>query len=435
MSRDWRSFVTALLLLDLGCLVLASWIGIWIHTALSQQTRAAPLVLTAFTAIPGLSILAVLHAYDPESLLTGVREYSAVIRGCLYGLAAVSLLSFVVRVPVSREWIGTAWVTAAALILFERHVMRRAARHWQDRDRLIRRTLVVGADAHSVALAAQLNAEQTGIRVVGFLDDYHSAGTVLLPGVRVMGRTQSLRQVAAQAGICDAIVLPQALPWETLNEVISAATLAEGGPRIHLSAGFHDLVTTRVGFATARGLPLLTVNKARLGPLQRAVKSGLDYFIAVVLLISFVPVLGVMAGWQWVRGHRRLIARRRVVGRSGTSFELLALRSSTPFDSPFLRKLPGLVNVLMGELAIVGPRPIDASESIARAPLVAGLRPGLTGPWREVDDPAEQAVREIYYVRAYSVALDLQVLIRRVLARLRRRRPLGEPVMVAEQSP
>ena len=77
-----------------------------------------------------------------------------------------------------------------------------------------------------------------------------------------------------------------------------------------------------------------------------------------------------------------------------------------------------LLNVLAGQLSIVGPRPLDAGVAPDRGVSTARLRPGLTGPWREVDDPEEQSLLDLYYIRSYSIWLDLQVLFHRLRARL-----------------
>ena len=83
-------------------------------------------------------------------------------------------------------------------------------------------------------------------------------------------------------------------------------------------------------------------------------------------------------------------------------------------------KLPGLVNVLRGQLSLVGPRPIAADDhgTSARGTSILSVRPGLTGPWRQVKDVNEQALLDLYYIRSYSVWLDLQVLFRRITSRL-----------------
>jgi lipopolysaccharide/colanic/teichoic acid biosynthesis glycosyltransferase len=82
-----------------------------------------------------------------------------------------------------------------------------------------------------------------------------------------------------------------------------------------------------------------------------------------------------------------------------------------------------LINVLRGELSLVGPRPIpvDEANNTVEQRMTLTIRPGLTGPWRQAADPVQQALLDLYYIRSYSIWLDLQVLV----ARLRSRLPRG----------
>jgi lipopolysaccharide/colanic/teichoic acid biosynthesis glycosyltransferase len=88
--------------------------------------------------------------------------------------------------------------------------------------------------------------------------------------------------------------------------------------------------------------------------------------------------------------------------------------------------MPGLINVLSGQLSIVGPQPITNDSGRHHSwphSRALTIRPGLTGLWRQADDATEQAVLDLYYIRNYSVWLDVQVLFQRLKSRVHRRRP------------
>jgi lipopolysaccharide/colanic/teichoic acid biosynthesis glycosyltransferase len=355
--------------------------------------------------------------YDPQNLLGGTREYASVFRACTYGLLAIVLVSFASRRIVSREWIVLSWACSIVLVGSGRFLARRAAYELRRRGHLTAQTIMVGADAHSLAVATQLSQNGSGVRIIGFLDDYVPAGSVLGNGHRVLGGSASLLQVAARTHADEAIVVPQALPWETLQTVLSDAAAAPNGLRVHLPAGFYDLLTTRVGLSERNHVPLLTVKKARLTPLEAMVKSSLDYGLSIFLLLFLSPVTLTTVAWMSLTGNHMVLDRRRVTGQYGRAFTIFSFQSRGPARSPFIRKLPGLVNVLLGELSIVGPRAHEAHRG-ASEERALGIKPGLTGSWRQVSDPNEQAVLDLYYVRSYSIWLDLQVLFHRVRARL-----------------
>ncbi len=306
------------------------------------------------------------------------------------------------------------------LVIALRFGIRRVAAAVRRRGRLTERAVIVGADEDSIALAEQVNQPGSGMRVVGILDDYIPTGTELPGGLRVVGPSSSLMETTSRLRVHDAIIAPQALPWETLRELILVSATRANGLQVHLSAGFYDMLTAGVRFSERSHVPLLTLRKARLSPVERAVKAVLDRGLATVLLLGLSPVLLVMVAWQRRHAEPSLLDRRRVLGARGASFDLLSFHSSAPFESNLLAKLPGLLNVLRGQLSLVGPRPLTEAETrtLPSMPLTT-IQPGLTGPWRQAADPTEQATLDVYYVRSYSVWLDIAVLFERAMVRLR----------------
>jgi lipopolysaccharide/colanic/teichoic acid biosynthesis glycosyltransferase len=417
-----RYLVATLAGADALCLVAAAYGATWIHGSLGAPVGQSVLLLSAVMIGTAAVVLPSMGVYNPQNLLAGTREYALVVRGCIYGLAGVSLTSFALQRPMSREWVGVSWALATSLIVAARFLVRRLIRRLRTRGHFIRRTLIVGADANAIALAGQLDSDGTGMKVVGFLDDYHAVGSVLLRDVRLLGRPSALHQIAERTHAGDAIIMPQALPWETLHKLIGAAAVAPNGLRVHVSAGFHDLLTTGVRLSECNHVPLLTINKARLSPKESVVKRSFDYVTALALLIGFAPAACLLVVWQRMHGQRQLLERQRVVGLTGAPFDLLTFRSSAPFASSVIRKVPGLLNVLAGHLSVIGPRPLSTESAPPQLVVRPTIRPGLTGPWAEVEDPTEQSLLDLYYVRSYSLWLDIHVFVWRCLSRLLRRR-------------
>jgi lipopolysaccharide/colanic/teichoic acid biosynthesis glycosyltransferase len=411
---------------DLACVLLAMAMVTWLRSLPALGAHPAEddlafslLVLPVFGVIflgQGL--------YHRQNLLGGTREYAAVARGCSYGLIAVTFVSIALRRPLSREWLVLSWMLAIVFVGTARFGIRRLAYSLRRRGRFTVRALVVGANADSVSVARLLEQRGSGVRVVGFLDDYTPTGSAVTGGLRVLGTPSALTQVAKRTGAHEVIVVPQALPWETLQGLLAEVTSAPNGVRVHLSAGFYDLLTTGVRLSYRNHVPLLTLNKARLVGFESLVKRSLDCVAAGALGIALLPIVGVITVRLRLAGARPILKRRRVIGCSGRQFSQLSFISHRITRSEFVRKLPGLINVLVGDLSLVGPRPVGVDEwSATGVPTpFPSLRPGLTGPWRQVKDPAEQALLDLYYIRSYSIWLDLQVLFRRATVRLPGRR-------------
>jgi lipopolysaccharide/colanic/teichoic acid biosynthesis glycosyltransferase len=172
---------------------------------------------------------------------------------------------------------------------------------------------------------------------------------------------------------------------------------------------------------------------------------ALDILIAVIGLALLSPVLAVAALLIRLGGGGPVIYRQRRVGLSGKEFELLKLRTMVPGSDPvgvgtvvarddprvtrigrFLRRtsldeIPNLVNVLRGEMAIVGPRPTIQAQVRDYTPFQHRrheVRPGITG-WAQVQGRAgipweERIELDVWYVDNRSLALDLKIIARTV---------------------
>src|SRR5207237_10070916 len=136
----------------------------------------------------------------------------------------------------------------------------------------------------------------------------------------------------------------------------------------------------------------LGLRRPRRSPVERAIKGVLDVWLAAILVVVLAPLVAVMAIWQWHAGSPLTIAHTRVLGRNLVAFDLLRFRSSAPFQSDLLCKLPGLLNVLRGQLSLVGPRAMSEDEGKAPGGMpLTPIQPGRPGPWRQAADPREPA--------------------------------------------
>jgi lipopolysaccharide/colanic/teichoic acid biosynthesis glycosyltransferase len=421
--HQWRLLAAALLAADvLGVVAGAALAGAvaarWFPAA--QMPRGAWLV----ALMAALAVLGFLgrQLYTRHNLMHGTVELVGVVHGCAYGAIGTVLASFVVSERIPRIWTALAWTFTAAAVCGIRIAIRRGAARLRAHGFFIERTLLVGADQHSIGVARQLGRPGSGIQVVGVLDDYKAPGTVLDGRFTVLGTPADLARIAARRGANDAVVVPDALAWETMRRLLADAATGGTGVRVHLAAGFTDLLTTGVRVSARNHVPLLTVKPAAFTPAEAAAKRALDCAVAALLLAVCSPLLLGTTLRLRALGIAPL-RRHAVLGRHGTRFEMPVFDPrGTP--STFVRKLPALARVLRGDMSVVGPRPIPAEE--AGALEGPSIRPGLTGHWRESDNPTEQATLDLYYIRSFRPWTDVHVLWTRARARLlpwRRRRP------------
>jgi len=149
-------------------------------------------------------------------------------------------------------------------------------------------------------------------------------------------------------------------------------------------------------------------------PVALAAKRSLDLLLTVPLLVVLALPLLILAPV--------LLERSPAVGRGGRPFRLLTLRAPTP-----LRQLPQLLNVLLGDMSLVGPRPLSRAEAAHGGAALRrrnAVRPGLVG-WAQINR-AETASRQqrleldLWYVEHWSLRLDLYILAEALRAAVRR---------------
>jgi lipopolysaccharide/colanic/teichoic acid biosynthesis glycosyltransferase len=423
-GRDWTLLITGLFLLDVVGVVGAELLTTALLGWLDPRARLAPGHAALMALVVPFAIISFYwqHLYNPRYLLTGVREFVGVLWACGAGLVALVVVSFGLSEQLPRRWAILAFCLAVIIVGIQRLLLRRLVQGLRRHGAYIQRALLVGADRHSISIAQQLGRNSSGVEVVGVLDDYMPIGSRLPGSFKVLGTSADLAAVAARTGAREVIIVPEALPWETLNEILNDTAAAPSDIRVNLSAGYYDLLTSGMDMYQVNHVPLMGMRRVGLSPGEAVLKRALDWMVASVLLILFAPLLLFAAARTRVKGVPLLVGHR-AIGRRGQSFRLLSLPPEAT-SWVIVRKLPALLNVIRGQLSVVGPRPVNPAEGasgLRRARSLA-VRPGLTGLWRQADDATEQALLDLYYMRNYSVWMDLHVLFDRTRARLWRRK-------------
>lgn len=438
------SLVIADSLAVLGSLALAYDIRIasgWLSYSGPYSDKAVYLAL-AVTSLPiWLILFAIVGAYHPDTLLGGVTEYQKVVKASTAGIMSLVVLSILWRdiVDVSRGWLILAWLLSSGLVFLERFAVRRIAYELRKHGYLTARVLIVGANDQGIAIARQWsNSPTSGMRVVGFVDDFKPLGTSVVNGLKVIGRPTSLHRVARQTGANEVIVVPNAVAWETFEEIIADAS-KPNGYSLRLSPGFYELLTTGVDVTSKGFVPLLNINEARIVGVDATLKTALDYGVGLPLCVLAAPVMGLIAlALKLTRPSQPILARHQTVGQAGAVFTML--KFNTRIESIVraagqnrtagakwlgiawieralyrtgLDKLPQLLNVVAGHMSLVGPRPrvVDASSDIRAIRNLQTVKPGFLGPWTANGPctPTDETQDELYYVRNWTIWLDVQV--------------------------
>jgi exopolysaccharide biosynthesis polyprenyl glycosylphosphotransferase len=436
-------------------------------------------LLLPVAVVAWLMIAALSGAYEQRVSGSGSEEYKRVLNTAVRYTVFVAIASYALRAELARTVVLWALPATGLAVLTTRHLVRAGLAVARRRGHAVRRVLVIGSQQPAFDMAARLTREAgAGYRVVGVCAPGGiDRRTHRTPGpngqpheerrhrkpVPVMGSLGDAPHIARSDEV-DVIAVAHS-PGMTSGVLRSLAWQLEGTEVDMLVApALVDVAGPRIRVNPVAGLPLLHVTKPEFSPARRLLKGAYDRLLGLVALILLTPVMAAVAIAVRLDSPGAMLFRQTRVGQGGEDFTMLKFRSmhqdadariadvapenlhgEGPLfkmrDDPrltrvgrFIRRwsldeLPQLLNVVRGDMSLVGPRPPLPREVAAYdGPAVYRrlmVKPGLTGLWQingRADLAWQEAIRlDLYYVENWSPALDISILWRTVAAVLRGR--------------
>jgi exopolysaccharide biosynthesis polyprenyl glycosylphosphotransferase len=470
--RRWRRhWVVGLVTADLTAVVIALMVGFLVRFGVEPGMTASGVPYAILAALIGagwLAGLAAADAYRIRYLGAGAEEYKRVATGTFWTWGATAVACYAGKVEVARGFVLLALPLGLILLLAGRALVRARLVAERAAGRGLHRVLIVGDRRSVTALAHQLRRERAaGFDIVGTCLPGGPAGPRGGAGARAnagpadlpaLGSLADVPAVAAAYGIDTvAVAASSAVPAETVRRI--AWGLEGSGVDVVVAPSVADVAGPRVSVRPVAGMPLLHVDQPEFTGARRVAKSVLDRVAAVLLLIILGPALLAAAVAIRCTSRGPALFRQTRIGQDGAEFTVfkfrtmysdaearrvgLAGRNETDgllfkiHDDPRITRLgrllrrtsvdelPQLLNVLRGDMALVGPRPLpvkdtDFTGDVRRRLLV---RPGITGLW-QVNGRSrlswEDTIQlDLYYVENWSISLDLAILFRTVAAVVR----------------
>ncbi len=385
------------------------------------------------------------------------EEVRAIVRATTWGTVLAVVLSFTVKADyqISRLLMGSFWLVSMPALCATRYWLKRLLA----RSGLWRRSLlVVGDGSTAVNIARGLRDDPTlGFVPVGFVGAQATEPEVpTLDGLAVHSPWACIPGLLRDQGIRDVVI---ALPPEHRHELAHLIALCEGQiDSLRIVPEAAGLASTEVEAETIGGQLLIGMRSNLARPSNLAIKRASDMIGAALLLVPAVPLLAILALLVRLDSKGPAFFVQQRVGRRGKPFpcykfrtmhldaeERLArhleaspearaeweafkkLKSGDPRVTRVgrvlrrlsLDELPQLANVLRGEMSLVGPRPYLAPELVGHEDVFRTILmtwPGITGLWqvsgRNELTMAERLQLDEYYVRNWSLWLDLEIFIR-----------------------
>jgi len=390
-----------------------------------------------------LTIFYFCNLYDPHELLYGTAEYVQVIKGVGFGVLGIISTSFLVHGPSpSRGWLLLFWLSGTLLVGIGRFAARRILRPIMRSGGRSERVMIVGANEEATAITRHLL--KTGhLEVVGFLDDFSPVGEEVLNGLKIKGSPVDFEEIARKEGVTKVILVPGAVSWETTREIFSTATKGNG-ITILVAPGLseHFSVSLRVSYVGY--VPFLRFRPGYTSGLNSVFKGMIDCSLALIILLLFSPLILVWSAWIWRRRGRPIFESQEILGRYGRPiflyrFPLLGVRIAhrsfytsgeqltPPTQESFsilqgilirtgMDRLPNFINVLKGQISLVGPRPLRPEEIQKYGiwqPNLLSVKPGMTGPWaiEKVDNLQQEVSATLSYIQTWTPWKDIQIFI------------------------
>jgi exopolysaccharide biosynthesis polyprenyl glycosylphosphotransferase len=391
---------------------------------------AAPAVVWAVVA---LTSFAAVGLYAHRLRLSALDDVPSVLIGSAVGLAAMSMVD-----PAQlRHGLLTA-VLGGSFVVLGRVVVYTILRQWRCRGLLRRDAVLVGGGSGAAYLVSRIAAHpETGLRVRGIL----GAQGHPLPGASIFGDVANLPDLI-DSGFVDTVIVGDASSDEERKVIEALRNCAGRSAEIFVLPRLHELSTLTAD--EVWGVPLEKLKQHR-SPTRMAVKRCVDVTIASAALLTVSPLVGLAALAVRLELGPGVIYRQERVGINGRRFQLLKLRSMRPLPAGSssewaanvdrtsrvgavirrysIDELPQLVNVIRGDMSLVGPRPerpeyVDKfghqfPSYVYRHRAMVGLTglaavEGLRGD-TSIED---RAYFDNWYIEHWSLWLDVKIMVR-----------------------
>jgi len=413
-------------------------------------------VAIAVAALWILSLSAT-RSRDTRIIAVGMIEYQRVVNATLWTFGLLAILSFLVQLEVARGYLAVALPVGLALLLAGRVAWRRALNAMRRAGRCLTGAIVVGPAADVQRVVRQLRVNlRAGYRPIGVVvtdgrrvhDVEGELPTIDIDDLPAISRRTRTRAVMIAGNLPGGHAQIRELGWQLENartELILVSRLTDvAGPRMHLRP--------------VQDLPMVHVDLPQYTGVNHAVKRVIDVVAAGAALVLLAPVLAFLAMSIRLSSAGPVIFRQTRVGLQGSTFTMFKFRSMvvdaearlaalqaerdagnevlfkikgdpriTPIGRVMRRysldELPQFVNVLIGDMSLIGPRPplpaeVEKYEDRVNRRLL--IKPGITGLWQvsgRSNLSWEDSVKlDLSYVENWSVTGDLLILLKTIRA-------------------
>ncbi|MBN2054774.1 sugar transferase [bacterium] len=414
----------------IGGLVIAYYIRIMILAPLLPRfdhPLRIYLALAPFILLIWFAVFQTRNLYNPGWVRTPLSEYVKVLQCASQVALVIIACSFFIKWDFSRPMVVLFWLISSTLAIATRSIVRRVQRPMLDKGYNTIKALVVGTgDTATMVINRLSSVGMSGYRFIGLVDDTPPRAEVGRT-IPYLGDLGQLVEIITRENVDEVLIANPTLSHQATLDLI--ARCDHTGVRFKVVSDVFNILVRGANMDEVVQLPVVDLREEGNSWVRRGLKALLDMVLGLVLAILATPLALLAAGLLRMYG-RRWLRVQTMMGMNGRLFGMYRLdcdpaaagfagRLSRFLEHKHLDEVPQLLNVLRGEMSLVGPRPelqeiVKGYEEWQRRRL--SVKPGITGLWQiygRSDRPLHEDLEyDFYYIKNYSFILDLSILIK-----------------------
>lgn len=461
-SRANKVFLAVTFLLDILVVDISLWLAYFIrfpsHIISYQvfQTWDLYLSVAIIEALLFPLVFALQGLYAIKRGASRIDELYRILTAVSIGtVVTMAITSFTLRdFDYSRGMLLLAWLAGIFLVWFCRLVEYWVHGVLRSRGVAEDRVLLVGVSPIGKIIADKIGqSPRLGYKLVGYVSGKSDSGDLHFTGLPALGKIDEVGDVVHQHKVTEIIVVDSSLSHQDIIDIV--ARCEKERVNIKLFPDVFQIMASAVSIGDLDGLPMVSIRDVALRGWNLAIKRAMDTLLSAATLILVSPFMLLMAMLIKLTSPSGPVFYLQVrVGLDGKPFKMVKFRSMKPNaevrtgpvwateNDPrrtrlgtFLRRtsideLPQFINVLLGEMSIVGPRPErpvfveQFSQQVPRYFERHKERAGITG-WAQVNglrgntSVEERTAYDIWYVEHWTLLLDIKIILRTVISVIR----------------
>jgi Undecaprenyl-phosphate glucose phosphotransferase len=453
MLKRHSQFIESLMLLADLLVISISWLGSYyfrFYWGPVQVYRDIPdirpylLLLGLIVVVWGIAFKA-FGLYRPKRISSRLAEVGDIAKACTLAVLILIAATFFLRqFEFSRVVIACFWVFSIVSVSLVRSSFRELLRFTRRSGYNLRHVLIVGEEALARTVAEKIRARpELGFRIRGLLVGDPNMVGQQVDGLNALGTYEQAGELAEALSI-DRVFI--AIPLEAYGRMEAILrSLEDGTAAVNAVPDLHQYVTLRGGVEEFGGLPLISLQDSPHHGWNQVGKRVMDIVLSSITLVITGPMLLLLAAIIKCTSPGPVLYRQERMGLDGRTFHMLKFRSmrhdaeeetgpvwaarhderrtgvGALLRRTSLDELPQLVNVLKGEMSLVGPRPErpvfieEFRKRIPRYMLRHKVKAGITG-WAQIngwrgDTSLEKRLEcDLFYIENWSLLFDLRIL-------------------------